>query len=125
MLIAYHQIVTDKNKSKKQFASWRMKNTKKKLNNQSRVVNASFTGSNITKYSGLNTVAKYMNRQNIVKSISTLFPTQRHNATKFGVNQILMSITLASISGINRICRIAAFGGDGLVKALLKPDTNS
>lgn len=44
-----------------------MKNTKKKLNNQSKVVKASFTGSNITKYSGLNTVAKYMNRQNIVE----------------------------------------------------------
>ena len=99
-----------------------MKNTKKKLNNQSKVVKASFTGSNITKYSGLNTVAKYMNRQDIVKSISALFPTRWHNATKFGVNQVLMAITLASISGINRICRIAAFSGDGLVKALLKLD---
>jgi len=99
-----------------------MKNTKKKLNSQSRVVKATFTGSNITKYSGLNTVAKFMNRQNIVKSISACFPTQRYNATKFGVNQILMSITLASISGISRICKIAAFSGDGLVKVLLKLD---
>jgi hypothetical protein len=99
-----------------------MKNTKKKLLNQSRVVKATFTGSNITKYSGLNTVAKYMNRQNIVKSISVSFPTRLHNATKFGVNQILIAITLASISGINRICRIASFSGDGLVKALLKLD---
>jgi hypothetical protein len=44
-----------------------MKNRNKKLKNQSRVVKASFTGSNITRYSGLNTVANYMNRQNIVK----------------------------------------------------------
>jgi len=99
-----------------------MKNTKEKLKNQSKVVKASFTGSNITKYSGLNTVAKYMNRQHIVKSISTSFPTVWHNATKFGVNQVLMAITLASISGINRIYRIAVFSGDGLVKALLKLD---
>jgi len=99
-----------------------MKNTNKKLKNQSKVVKASFTGSNITKYSGLNTVAKYMNRQDIVKSISSAFPTRWHNATKFGVNQILMAITLASVSGINRICRIAAFSGDGLVKALLRLD---
>ncbi len=63
-----------------------------------------------------------MNRQNIVKSINATFPTQWHNATKFGVNQILMAITLSSISGISRICRIAAFSGDGLVKALLKLD---
>lgn len=99
-----------------------MKNTNKKLNSQSKVVKASFTGSNITNYSGLNTVSKYMNGQNIVKSISTLFPPRWYNATKFGVNQILMVITLASISGISRICRIAAFSGDGLVKALLKLD---
>ena len=78
-----------------------------------------FTGSNITKYAGLNTVAKYMNRQNIIRSISSSFPTEWHNATKFGINQVLMAITLASISGISRICRIAAFSGDGLVKALL------
>jgi len=115
-------LLETKIRAKKQFASWRMKNTKKMLNNQSKVVKASFTGSNITKYSGINTVAKYMNRQDIVKSISSAFPTRWHNATKFGVNQILMAITLASVSGINRICRIATFSGDGLIKTLLKLD---
>jgi len=99
-----------------------MKITKKKLKNQFKVVKSSFTGSNITKYSGLNTVAKYMNHQHIVKSLSSSFPTEWHNATKFGVNQVLMVITLASISGIIRIYRIAVFSGDGLVKALLKLD---
>jgi hypothetical protein len=121
MLITYLQVVTNKDKNKKTI-TFEMKNTKKKLNSQSKVVKASFTGSNITKYSGLNSVAKYMNRHNIVKSISVSFPTRWHNATKFGVNQILIAITLASISGINRICRIAAFSGDGLVKVLLKLD---
>ena len=99
-----------------------MKNSNKKLNSKSKVVKASFTGSNITKYSGLNNVAKYMNRLNIVKSIYVSFPTRWHNATKFGVNQILLAGTLASVSGIYRICRIAVFSGDGLVKALLKLD---
>lgn len=64
-----------------------MKNMKEKLKNQSKVDKSSFTGSNITKYSGLNTVAKYMNRQHIVKSLSTSFPAEWHNAAKFGVNQ--------------------------------------
>ena len=99
-----------------------MKNTKNKLNSQSKIVKVSFSGSNITKYSGLNTVAKYMNRQNVVKVLGKTFPTIWHNATKFGVNQILLAITLSSISGISRICKIAAFSGDGLVKALLKLD---
>jgi len=79
-----------------------MKNTKKKLKGQSKVVKHSFTGSNITRYSGLNTVAKYMNKQGIIKSISILFPTHCHNATKFGVNQVLISIIMASFCGINR-----------------------
>jgi len=68
---------------------------------------------NITKYFGLNTVARYMNRQHIVKSINSSFPTEWHNATKFGVNQVLLAINLASISGISRICRITAFSGGG------------
>jgi hypothetical protein len=99
-----------------------MKNTKKKLKGQSRVVKATFTGNNITKYSGLNTVAKYMNKQGIIKSISTLFPTEWHSATKFGVNQILISIAMSSFCGVTRICKIASFTGDGLVRALLKLD---
>lgn len=99
-----------------------MKNTKKTLKGKSKTVKSSFSGSNITKYSGLNTVSKYMNRQNIVKYISATFPTDWNNATKFGVNQILISIMLASICGISRICKIAAFSGDGLVKALLQLD---
>jgi hypothetical protein len=86
------------------------------------VVKYSFAGNNITKYSVLNTVAKYMNKQGIVKSISTLFPTEWHSATKFGINQILISIAMSSFCGINRICKIASFTGDGLVWALLKLD---
>ena len=98
-----------------------MKNIKKKLKGQSRVVKylfnqfdvasslsktqaslvlhsfiATFTGNNITKHSCLNTVAKYMNKQGIIKSISTLFPPEWHSATKFGVNQILISIAMSS-----------------------------
>lgn len=63
-----------------------------------------------------------MNRQNIVKIFGKSLPTIWYNATKFDVNQIKMAITLFSISGISRICKIAAFSGDGLVIALLKLD---
>lgn len=83
-----------------------MKRTQKKLSNQSNTVKVSFTGSNITKYSGLNAVARYMNRQNIVQTINSSFPTRCYSATIFGINQIM----------------IAAFSGDGLVKSLLRLD---
>ncbi len=99
-----------------------MKNTKKKLKGQSRVLKYSFTGNNITKYFGLNPVAKYMNKQGIVKSISTLFPTEWHSSTKFGISHILISIAMSSFCGINCICKIASYTGDDLVRALLKLD---
>jgi hypothetical protein len=63
-----------------------------------------------------------MNKQWVVQNISQSFPTCWHNATRFGVNQVLMAITLASISGISRICKIVPFSGDELVKCLLKLD---
>ncbi len=99
-----------------------MKKTKKKLKGRSRVVKHSFTVGNITKYSGLNTVAKYMNKQGIIKSVSILFPTRWYSATKFGVNQVLISIIMASFCGINRINKISSFTGDGLTRVLLKLD---
>ncbi len=55
-LIAYIQVVKNKNFDKN--ITFRMKNTKKKLNGQSKVVKASFIGNNITRYSGLNTASK-------------------------------------------------------------------
>ena len=67
-------------------------------------------------------ISKLLQEMTTAKNISTSFPTEWHNATKFGMNHILMAITLASISGISRICKIAAFSGDGLVKTLLKLD---
>ena len=96
-----------------------MKNTDNILKGQTKVVKHTFSGSNITRFSGLNTISGYMNKQGIIRLISSHFPTRRHNATKFGVNQILLAIVFASLSGINRICHMANFTGDGLVRVLL------
>ncbi len=74
------------------------------------------------RHSVLNTVAKFLNRQKIVKVFGKPFPKVLHNATEFGFKQILMAITLSSISGISRICKMAAFSSDSLLKPLLKLD---
>ncbi len=63
-----------------------------------------------------------MNRKNIVKTIAKSFSTILYNATRLGVNQILMAIILLSISEISRICKIATFSGNGFVKTLHKLD---
>ena len=70
--------------------------------------------------SGLNVVADFLNRQGIIKELSELFPTKLHNATKFKNIQVLMSIILSSLAGINRISRISNFTRDPLVQTLLK-----
>jgi hypothetical protein len=61
-----------------------------------------------------------MNKKGIIKSVSTLFPTKWHSATKFGINQVKISIVMAFFCGINRICKASSFTGDGLVRAFLK-----
>ena len=100
-----------------------MKSKNNILQGQTKVVKHSFTGNNITRYSGLNTVSRFMNKQGIIHILHTHFPTRRANATKFGVNQILLAIIMSSFSGISRLCHIASFSGDGLVRILLNLKT--
>jgi hypothetical protein len=64
-----------------------MKNAKEKLIDQSGVDKYSYTGNNIIKYFCLKTAAKFMTKQGIVKSISILFPTERHNTTSLGLTK--------------------------------------
>jgi len=96
-----------------------MKNTTKKSEFQTKNVKTSFTGTNITKFAGLSPIMKFFGKLRIGKQLNQLFPTTIHNATKFTNVQIILSVILASMSGINRISRISNFSGDGLVKALL------
>ena len=97
-----------------------MKNTTKFINSKIKHVKHSFTGGNITKFSGINIIAKFMNRQKILQNLSRLFPTVFYNSTKFSTVQILMSIIFSSLAGINRMSRIANFTQDPLVKVNLR-----
>ena len=97
-----------------------MKNTTKKTNDKIKIINSSFTGGNITKYSGINKVSKFLDRKNIITGLKQLFPTKRYNATKFSKVQVLLSVVLASLSGINRIRKIANFTQDPLIKVNLR-----
>ena len=99
-----------------------MKGKKKKLNGKCKIVKHSFTGTNLTKYAGLNPILKFMNKQGLVRMLSSVFPTQWQNATKFGTDQILMAVVMASLSGVHRMKKIANFSNDGLVRTLLKLD---
>ena len=99
-----------------------MKNTKKFINSKIKFIKHSFTGGNITTYSGINVVAKFLKRNKTTKHISKLFPTTKENATKFTKFQVIMGITFASLAGVNRIKKIANFTQDPLVQANLGLD---
>lgn len=66
---------------------------------------------------------KYINKFDLGQDLNELFPTTVHNATKFSNAQILMALILASISGVNRLIKIATFTFDSLVMVLLGLDT--
>lgn len=90
---------------------------------ESKNVNRSFTGEMLTKFAGLAPIMDFINKLNLGIELNELFPTVVHNATKFSNVQILLAVVLASLSGINRIVKIAAFTCDSLVMALLGLDT--
>ena len=62
-------------KTKHHKTPFQMKNTKKHRNEQIKLVNHSFTGYKLTRYSGFNVVSKYIRRRKIDRTINYLFPT--------------------------------------------------
>jgi len=44
-----------------------------------------------------------MNKQGIIKSVSTIFPTEWHSATKFGVNPVKFALRNILFNRVNQI----------------------
>ncbi len=98
------------------------KNKQQKSKFKSKNIKHSFTGTMLTRYAGLSPLMNYLNKIKLGQELNELFPTIMHNATKFTTAQIMMSIVLASFSGMNRLIKIANFTCDALVMALLGLD---
>lgn len=101
-----------------------IKNTKKTVKFQSKNGKCSFDGNRLTKYAGLSPIMRYVEKNDITDSFDALFPTIQYNATKFSNTQIFLAVILASMSGINRIAKIANFTKDCLIKSLLNLKKN-
>jgi len=97
-----------------------MKNSNKNRIDKIKVVKSSFTSNNITLYAGINALSKFFNRKKITRQLGKLFPTTLYNSTKFATIQILMSIIMASLCGVNRISKISNFTQDPLIKLNLR-----
>jgi hypothetical protein len=101
-----------------------MNKNKQKIGYRTKSIKHSFTGRMLTKYAGLSPIMDYINKLRIGDQLNELFATERSNATKFSNIQIILSLILASLAGVNRISRISNFTGDSLVQKLLNLSKN-
>ena len=101
-----------------------MSKNKQKIRFKIQRIKHSFTGTKLTKYAGLSPIMKFISKTNIGKQLNDIFPTEKTNATKFSYTQIIQSLILASLSGINRAVRISNFTADSLVQVLLNLNKN-
>jgi hypothetical protein len=72
-------------------------------------VKKKFSSEQLTSYSGLSVTSDFINHCGIYGKLEHLFPTIRHNASRFSTAQILSSILLASLCGVHRLKRIENF----------------
>lgn len=79
----------------------------------------SFTGTRLTQFAGLSVIMKYINKVKVGNELNNIFPTIKHNATKYSNTQVFLSILLSSFASINRLKRISNFTNDSLVMFLL------
>jgi hypothetical protein len=101
-----------------------MNKNKQKIGYKTLQIKHSFTGTKLTKYAGLSPIMKFINKLKIGQQLNELFPTEKTNATKFSYAQIILSLILASLSGVNRVIRISNFTADSLVQTLLRLSKN-
>jgi len=95
------------------------KNKQKKSKFKSKKIKHSFTGTMLTQYAGLSPIMKYFNNIGLGQKLNDVFSTDIYNSTKFTDAHVLMSVILASLSGVNRLKGITHFTGDPLVMAIL------
>lgn len=99
--------------------TFQMNKNTKLLVYKAQKIDYSFTGTRLTQFAGLSAIMKFLNKLEIGKELNNRFPTIKYNSTKFSNAQILLSILLSSIAGINRLKRISNFTQDSLVMLLL------
>ncbi|PJB00156.1 MAG: hypothetical protein CO128_01345 [Ignavibacteriales bacterium CG_4_9_14_3_um_filter_30_11] len=101
-----------------------MTKNKQKIKYTTKKIKHSFTGRMLTKYAGLSPIMHYINKLEIGDELNELFPTEKNNATKFSNVQVILSVLLACLSGVNRTLRISNFTSDSLVQRLLNLSKN-
>jgi hypothetical protein len=96
-----------------------MKHTKKPLKFKSPKSDWSFTSKKLSLYGGMAPIMNYLKRIELPDEFDALFPTPAHQARKFSLTHLMLSIILSSLSGVNRLTGIATFTWDPLIQSAL------
>jgi len=96
-----------------------MKNKKKKAKNKAVKIDASFNGGNLTNFSGLLPLHKFMNKLGFSHLIEKTITLPKASNTLFSMRQIIEAVILGMLSGANRIIKIEKMTMDPLIQKLL------
>jgi len=106
----------DQNQIKKR--PLKVKRKKRSISSHPTIEN-SFTGEQLTAFSGINPLSRFIDKRGIRKDLDRLFPTAEYKTLKFLDVQVLLSILFASLAGVNRLSRITNMSADPLIMKLL------
>jgi organic radical activating enzyme len=90
-----------------------------KNKNKVKSVKISFTGGNLTNYSGIYPLFKFMKKMRLNHLFEQKISLTEKANQKYSLSQILNAIILGALSGMNRFIKIENFTLDPLVRHLL------
>ena len=96
-----------------------MKHTKKPLKFKSPKMAWSFTSKKLSLYGGIAPIMEYLKRIELPDEFDAFFPTTAHQARKFSLTHLMLSVILSSLSGVKRLTGIATFTRDTLIQSAL------
>ena len=96
-----------------------MKPTKYSLKFKSPKHEWSFTSKKLSLYGGIAPIMDYLKGIELPDEFDALFSTPAHQARKFSLTHLMLSVILASLSGVNRLTGIATFTWDPLIQSAL------
>ena len=96
-----------------------MKNKKRAKRKKAHKIKASFSGGRLTNYSGIWPIFKFMEKLKVMEHLERWIALPVGDNAVYATSQILTSIVLGILSGLNRICKIESFTHDPLIEYLL------
>jgi hypothetical protein len=87
--------------------------------NRIKAVKTSFSGGNLTNYSGIYPLYKFMKKMRLNNLFEQRISLSEKSNQKYSLSQILYAVILGTLSGMNRLIKIENFTLDPLVRHLL------